>query len=335
MFTEKRNAEAARVIDGTPVFLFERLRGFHGDTRGSMAILMAFFAILLMGVGVLAVDVGRMMVLRSQMQNAADAAAKAAALQLNAKSDAFNRGNDAAAIAVQSTNFSGGGGVTLSINTVTYYTEDGWATGTSTAVDYENATIASVTLNAENINLLLRPVLEVLNKSGSANFVTLNASATARLANYICNRAPLFACNPFEGDPTQDFYDIDRHTGKQYTAKGGGGGTIAPGNFGLLDPDTGSGAQAAGNAIATGQPNACGGMDVSVDTGNKAGAIRSGVNTRFDIQGSPAANYPPYGPPNVMEYPDDSAMIDAFFGNSNWDPAAYWAANHASPYPVA
>ena len=49
------------------------------DRRGATTIYVAFAGVLALSGGVLALDIGRVVVLRSQMQNAADAAALSAA----------------------------------------------------------------------------------------------------------------------------------------------------------------------------------------------------------------------------------------------------------------
>ena len=47
--------------------------------HGAILVMTALFIVVLIGVAALAMDVGRLVILRSQMQNAADAAALAAA----------------------------------------------------------------------------------------------------------------------------------------------------------------------------------------------------------------------------------------------------------------
>jgi len=56
---------------------------FSRDQRGAAAIYTAFAGTLALASGVLGLDIGRVVVLRSQMQNAADAAALSAAAQLD------------------------------------------------------------------------------------------------------------------------------------------------------------------------------------------------------------------------------------------------------------
>ncbi|HOD35429.1 MAG TPA: pilus assembly protein TadG-related protein [Syntrophales bacterium] len=60
-----------------------RHRGpLSGDNRGAVAILVALLLVVFVGMGALAVDVGYLMVSRSELQNVADAAALAATRQL-------------------------------------------------------------------------------------------------------------------------------------------------------------------------------------------------------------------------------------------------------------
>ena len=59
--------------------LWMGLRSLLGDRRGATTIYVAFAGVLALSGGVLALDIGRVVVLRSQMQNAADAAALSAA----------------------------------------------------------------------------------------------------------------------------------------------------------------------------------------------------------------------------------------------------------------
>ena len=61
------------------------------DQRGIVALYAALFAALILGMGVLSIDVGRVVVLRTQLQNAADAAATAAAAQLDGRAGARAR----------------------------------------------------------------------------------------------------------------------------------------------------------------------------------------------------------------------------------------------------
>ena len=66
------------------------------DRRGSITVYTALFLTAGISAGTLAVDVGRMTVLRSEMQNSADAAAMAGAVQLDGRDNARARALDVA-----------------------------------------------------------------------------------------------------------------------------------------------------------------------------------------------------------------------------------------------
>ncbi len=55
----------------------ESLRSLALDARGAVAVYVAVCAPMLLGIGALSVDLGRVMTVNTQLQNAADAAALA------------------------------------------------------------------------------------------------------------------------------------------------------------------------------------------------------------------------------------------------------------------
>lgn len=93
------------------------------DRRGAISIVTALTLIMLLGFVGLAVDVGRMFVVRSELQTAVDACALSAALELNGQSDAPLRAQQAGLFlaAQNKTNFQSAG-TTLDTNSVTFGT---------------------------------------------------------------------------------------------------------------------------------------------------------------------------------------------------------------------
>ena len=71
--------------------IIERLGKFGAATGGAVAIYVAFVSVALIGALVLAIDIGRLTVVRSQMQNAVDAACLSAAIQLDGRANAIAR----------------------------------------------------------------------------------------------------------------------------------------------------------------------------------------------------------------------------------------------------
>ena len=64
--------------------------------RGAFLVMMTLVVVVLIGVAALVLDIGRVMVLRAEMQNAVDAAALAAAVELDGDSGARERAMTAA-----------------------------------------------------------------------------------------------------------------------------------------------------------------------------------------------------------------------------------------------
>lgn len=73
-----------------------RQRASSSRQRGAILAITAIMLVVLVGIAALALDMGRVLVLRSEMQNAADAAALAGAVELNGKADALDRARVAA-----------------------------------------------------------------------------------------------------------------------------------------------------------------------------------------------------------------------------------------------
>ena len=91
------------------------------DRRGSITVYTALFLTAGVSAGTLAVDVGRMSVLRSEMQNTADAAAMAGAVQLDGRDNARARALDVATNAAQGWSAIPSGGGDLDVASVIYY----------------------------------------------------------------------------------------------------------------------------------------------------------------------------------------------------------------------
>ena len=72
-------------------------RSLVRDIRGAVAIYIAFVAPVLLGVGALTLDLGRLITLNTELQSAADAAALAGARELNRFPGAIDRASAAAA----------------------------------------------------------------------------------------------------------------------------------------------------------------------------------------------------------------------------------------------
>ena len=96
---------------------------FGRDEKGGIAVFAGFFTVLALGAGALVLDVGRMSVLRSQMQDRADAGAMAGAAQLDGRAGAQARATTIATAAMTQSSAITSSTSTLGVQTVTFYSE--------------------------------------------------------------------------------------------------------------------------------------------------------------------------------------------------------------------
>lgn len=305
------------------------------DTRGSVAIYVAAVGAVVIGIGALGIDVGRMAVLRSQIQNAADAAAMSAAGELNGLGMARARATDVATDAILNTT-----GLTNGVSEFVVQSTEFLSEIVPTAVPATsdaNANFVRVSLEPRDIDLLFRPVLDLLTGGSASPTATLAATATAGGAPVMCHIPPVMVCNLDEDFGSS--YDLldPSNIGRQLVMKEGpGGGASAPGNYGTLcTPDGDCGANAIGDALANPEPQMCYTDVLLTAPGVKTQKTRDGMNARMDT-----GKHNPKNPArNIMSYPRDSNMVDESagepLGNGSWDPRKYWTDTHSTAFPPA
>lgn len=270
---------------------------------GAVAVYAALFAAAAMGAGTVAIDVGRAVVLRAQMQNAADAAAMAAARELDGLPDQFDRATEVA-------------GATVALH-ASGIPADGPGFAVQ-GVTFTGATV-EVALVAKRVDYVFGGFATV---DGSGVAASIGAEAAAEPRPFICNAPPLMICDPSE-DPVNGFDLRDPASiGRMVVVKPpNGGGSWAPGNFGLLAlPDGSVGANDIHGALAAVELQQCYSLDVETAPGTKFNKVKDGLNARFDASS-------PNKAPNVNAYPRDAnipADGSRQFGNGDWGAAAYW-----------
>lgn len=335
--------------------------------RGAILIMTALLIVVLIGVAALAMDIGRLVVLRSQLQNAADAAAIAAAMELDGKDGARERAKAAAREAIHHDksfarvqDLLGAGG--LPDDAFTFYcvigaqydvkpsdttnfgiycsgTDDG--TGKYASVTDPESHYVRIDLDPAkapgrfDLKLFFLPVLNLISP-GTATEAATRAQAVAGRQFLECNYPPIAICDPFE-DTGGTFHE-SMPLGGSVELSQGSSNQWFKGNFAFLEPITGeNGAGAVAKYLASADTQGCSPPVVTTKTGAIAGP-RSGFNTRFDIYDNPNPFNKPDAPviwppaPNVIGYPADTGQVasinDSRFGNGVWDFDAYWAAKH-------
>ncbi len=336
--------------------------------RGAFLVLAAILLAVLLGLAALVIDVGRLHSARTEIQNAADAAALAAANELNSSTGARDRARAAARELLQhDSRFAntaallGNGGLPdsaftfyCSINAQfdpaydpRYCSNPPDAQGYSIATTDAQAKYIRIRLDPAlegvsdgrfNVDLLFLPVLGAVGIS-TAQAADVAAQATAGRSFYTCNVAPIGICDPWEA--VGSTFRQSMRPGDAIELRGSGSGQWSNGNFGFLVPPSGqTGAAAIARYLASEDGAGCGSPEVTTQPGAMAQQTTRGINTRFDqYSGSFNGDWDDYPPaPNIVGYPHDGTQkaIDNRFGNGDWDFNSYWAGAHAGvPTPNA
>lgn len=290
------------------------VRELFRDTGAAVAPTVAVTLFALIAAGGIAFDYARVASLDSELQNAADQAALAAASQLDGQGGACVRAAAAAnALLANNTlmaNEPGAGqSMQVAINNtgvadcsgnanIKFYSSYNQVTDVPTptaglaAGQDAIARVVMVSVTPREAFYALTPVVAAF-RSGA-----IGAQAIASLGSAVCKVPPLMMCNPNEtGDP--------EFTLANYRAKGlklvqGGSGSWAPGNFGFLDHAGGSNGDTGlredlGWNVPPGECQPANG----VDTKPGVNAVNDAINSRFDIYDNQACVGTGSCPPSV------------------------------------
>ncbi|GGK59279.1 TadE/TadG family type IV pilus assembly protein [Amphritea balenae] len=274
--------------------------------RGIVAVIVTIGMVALLAVTGLALDSGHMLMNKTRIQNAADAAALAAARTLQT-----NTGDMTLARSVANTVFNNNLSGELSDQspslTVTFSENLNPGSFANTVTTPRYVKVASTLVPLQSF--LIRVV--GFNSKGVA------ATAVAGFANgaNFCSLIPVMVCQGPDSDQsgnvngyiTGDEYDL------KFGSQSGPDDAIGTGNFHLLDLPGLQGANDIRYAFA-GNPACAGlgqGQPIDVAPGNKVGPTVQGINTRFGIYSGPLNSLQ-----NKIDYPADWANDDPYINNS-------------------
>lgn len=318
---------------------FNAARDFLRNQSGSILIYTGAFMSIGVGGAALSIDIGRVVLLKTQMQNRADAGALAGAAQLDAQKGAIARSEAVMKDAMVAYTTAAADSGELAVWSVAFYkpAEDYITRGAVTDVDVE-ARFAEVNMARRTLSFFYAPAMNLMTGNNASSYTELGSRAVAMSDPFICKVQPMMICNPVEaaGEIPDDTYAGYSITLKQGTQ---GGGTWVAGNFGLLDLPSdgtysGGGAMAVYQALSAVEPSGCYGYNIVTAPGSMTFKVSDGINTRF---GQPETDPTIIPAPNVMAYPlddimreDKPAVYDStkIIGDGGWDLDAYWALNH-------
>ena len=317
-----------------------RLRHLLAGDSGNVAPTVALSLFALLGAGGIAFDYSRMASLDTELQNAADQAALAAASQLDGTTGSRARATAAASQLVANlglfANDDSDRLLDIPSNGVAFcsaYDDDlppnpsddpAAPTGCTLAVGDSDAKVAVVTMAPRKALFAFTPIVGAIN---SGDFM---AQAAAQTGSAICKTPPVMICNPDEpvGNTNEMLqFNPPRGTGLRLVT----GSATVPGNFGWLEAGLGNGTQALagelGYNVPLGPCQATSG--VTTKTGMDA-AVLNAYNTRFDVYAPGNTTCPNQGggtcSPSVNTRKDlvcDSQNATRCRNNATWVPVTY------------
>lgn len=236
-------------------------------------------------------DYGRLMALDTELQNAADQAALAAATQLDGGDDAMTRARNAATNAFASAGSAftnqarfANDGQGRPITSLTFEFFDDYANDTpgtllTNDADGADAKVVQVTVNARRVFYALTPLVGALN---SGNVI---GKAMAGLQSATCNVPPMMFCVPNDasGSAITSFpTEADIGKGLRLHMNANQADPWAPGNFGFLNIDYDSQGNPNRRLGLNNSASGCINDVVESETGVRD-SESTALNTRFDI----------------------------------------------------
>jgi len=290
---------------------------------GAYLVLMSLLMVALVGIGALALDLGRMFVVRSEVQNAADSAAVAAAAELDGSNGARARAELVARqLLVHDSAFTNDSNLlSEDLVTVAFFSELGDPPGSNRvpAVDDSDARFARVTVSQAAVRFLFLPVL---GNTATEGFLSAAATAGRPESPQVCGFAPILLCTAGMSLPL-----------------GSGGSTFmagsqvvipldeqpaGPGNWGFILPDHPD-LQDAGNPTLINYLNNADSYCVDVETSQFGRAIpgqrinnpnvRVALNDFFGVD----ANSPAYPRDTIAR---TNNITNTVFGAGDWKPSS-------------
>ncbi|HEX7693110.1 MAG TPA: pilus assembly protein TadG-related protein [Sphingomonas sp.] len=306
------------------------VRQLWKSESGSVAPIVAISLFALIGAAGIGFDYARMAGMHTELQDAADHAALAAAAQLDGKTNARSRATTAAqslisnlALFSNDPNDTNGRSVTMgATNAIQFYQDKA---KTTLATSDANAYYVLVTVDSKQAFYALTPVVAAFTSGQVA------AKAFAGVASGICKVPPVMICNPQETSTVKTFDASGLiGVGLNLVSVGNGNGGWSPGNFGYLNTHSGSnGAQGLREGLGWLTPAGDCLPQTGVDT--KPGAsvsVTDALNTRFDIYDS-GQSCPSGGtcPPSANTVKDlvkknGNGNNSCTLGNNGWQEAS-------------
>lgn len=259
--------------------------GSRKRQRGAVAIMVGFMIVALIGFLGIVIDLGHLYVRKTELQNAADAAALAGARQLDRTAAGIGAAA-AKAIATAATNASDLGQTPVAISNAQIRfgpTRDGGWSDVATAQG-SPATMNFIKVDTSGIaqgtrSTWFMPVLRILNLPNPAALDSTTTNGVAVAGAPVCDGLPIFICPPVGGPfvPGKSYLLPDKPSVVGYFDP------VAPGAPNLIPP----GASEMSDVVCAGKMSCIGAGTYTSRTQAAFGKMAQAFNTRFgEYQGS-------------------------------------------------
>lgn len=254
------------------------IRSSCSDDRGAVGPLYAIALTTLIVVAGVGFDYGRMVTAQSELQNAADQAALAAATQLDGTDGAMDRARKAARNYFYNTTRTAdddkGPAITIADSGFTFFSDGNAGTPASSDAD---ASAVEVSVDSREVFYALTPVVAVMSSGG------ILAHARAMMKRSACQVPPIMVCvdrNDFPL-PADEGKGLLMHFLPSQTSTA----PLAPGNLGFLSLE---GGPSDNRMLGRNGPfNDCTQLEnIETDPGNRSTQVEA-MNSRFDVFANP------------------------------------------------
>ena len=287
--------------------------------QGAVIVLVVIALVAMLLMGALALDGGHMLLNKTRLQNAVDAAALSGAKTLQ---QSFGSGNASslardAALDTLARNAAAGGngelgqaiGVTApAVAGSTVVTLSNSVYGPFSFPGPADARYVRVSVPDYPLTGFLWGVAQVFAGLGDKAVAAIATAGPSPSASP-CKIEPIMVCGDPDDDPADNggtsYWGYSYGDLEVLKSAAGNEPAIGPGNFQLLRLDGASGANDLRTALAGGIEK-CNvvGDEVGTEPGNQVGPVAQGLNTRFGVYNGPGMNATDYPPDWVTEFND-------------------------------
>ncbi|MNE01898.1 hypothetical protein D3C80_943510 [compost metagenome] len=287
--------------------------------QGAVIVLVVIALVAMLLMGALALDGGHMLLNKTRLQNAVDAAALSGAKTLQ---QSFGSGNASslardAALDTLARNAAAGGngelgqaiGVTApAVAGSTVVTLSNSVYGPFSFPGPADARYVRVSVPDYPLTGFLWGVAQVFAGLGDKAVAAIATAGPSPSASP-CKIEPIMVCGDPDDDPADNggtsYWGYSYGDMEVLKSAAGNEPAIGPGNFQLLRLDGASGANDLRTALAGGIEK-CNvvGDEVGTEPGNQVGPVAQGLNTRFGVYNGPGMNATDYPPDWVTEFND-------------------------------